>query len=124
MAIDFVLPESRIAEANAEGVWPNRLVIDYFDDDLAAAKNQFWNKDADAFDTRIKFWVDWDAPTAINPDRQRLRALRRADWVEALKLAAVGNIIYYLFLSGGIQAAGVPLARVLKIGRASGRERV
>ncbi|MBV8620191.1 MAG: DMT family transporter [Curvibacter sp.] len=47
------------------------------------------------------------------PDRQRLRALRRADWVEALKLAAVGNIIYYLFLSGGIQAAGVPLASVL-----------
>ena len=47
------------------------------------------------------------------PDRRRLAALRRADWVEALKLAAVGNIVYYLFLSAGIQAAGVPLASVL-----------
>jgi len=47
------------------------------------------------------------------PDRSRLAALRRADWVEAFKLAAVGNILYYLFLSAGIQAAGVPLASVL-----------
>lgn len=47
------------------------------------------------------------------PDRQRLAALRRADWLEAFKLALVGNIIYYLFLSAGIQAAGVPLASVL-----------
>lgn len=47
------------------------------------------------------------------PDRSRLAALRRADWVEAFKLAWVGNILYYLFLSAGIQAAGVPLASVL-----------
>lgn len=47
------------------------------------------------------------------PDRSRLAALRRADWMEAFKLAGVGNILYYLFLSAGIQAAGVPLASVL-----------
>lgn len=47
------------------------------------------------------------------PDRSRLAALRRADWVEAFKLSLVGNILYYLFLSAGIQAAGVPLASVL-----------
>jgi drug/metabolite transporter (DMT)-like permease len=47
------------------------------------------------------------------PDRVRLAALRRADWVEAFKLALVGNIIYYLFLSAAIQLAGVPLASVL-----------
>ena len=42
-------------------------------------------------------------------DRTRLRALTRADWVEALKLALVGNIVYYLFLSSAIQRAGAPL---------------
>lgn len=47
------------------------------------------------------------------PDRARLAALSRADWVEAFKLALVGNIVYYLFLSAGIQAAGVPLASVI-----------
>jgi len=47
------------------------------------------------------------------PDRARLSALSRADWVEAFKLTLVGNIVYYLFLSAGIQAAGVPLASVI-----------
>ena len=47
------------------------------------------------------------------PDRARLAVLRRQDWVEALKLSLVGNILYYLFLSAAIQAAGVPLASVL-----------
>src|SRR5437868_13904756 len=32
-------------------------------------------------------------------DRARLRQLARADWIEALKLALVGNIVYYLFLA-------------------------
>ncbi len=39
-------------------------------------------------------------------DRARLRQLTRADWLEALKLAAVGNIVYYLFLASSIQHAG------------------
>ena len=46
-------------------------------------------------------------------DRKRLAQLTRADWVEALKLAAVGNIVYYLFLAGSIQRAGGPLPTVI-----------
>jgi drug/metabolite transporter (DMT)-like permease len=46
-------------------------------------------------------------------DRRRLRALTRADWVEALKLALVGNIVYYLFLAGAIQRAGGPLPTMI-----------
>ena len=46
-------------------------------------------------------------------DRARLRQLSRADWVEALKLALVGNIVYYLFLASSIQRAGGPLPTML-----------
>jgi drug/metabolite transporter (DMT)-like permease len=46
-------------------------------------------------------------------DRQRLRELTRADWTEALKLAAVGNVIYYLFLASAIQRAGGPLPTMI-----------
>jgi drug/metabolite transporter (DMT)-like permease len=46
-------------------------------------------------------------------DRVRLATLTRADWVEALKLAAVGNIVYYLFLASSIQRAGGPLPTVI-----------
>ena len=42
-------------------------------------------------------------------DRARLRELSRADWLEALKLAAVGNLLYYLLLAAAIQRAGGPL---------------
>ncbi len=42
-------------------------------------------------------------------DRAHLRRLTRADWIEALKLALVGNVVYYLFLSSAIQRAGAPL---------------
>lgn len=42
-------------------------------------------------------------------DRAQLRQLTRADWTEALKLALVGNIVYYLFLASSIQRAGGPL---------------
>lgn len=31
-------------------------------------------------------------------DRRRLRGLTRADWLEALKLAAIGNLLYYTLL--------------------------
>lgn len=41
-------------------------------------------------------------------DRRRLSALNRADWLEALKLAAIGNLLYYFFLSSAIQQIGVP----------------
>jgi drug/metabolite transporter (DMT)-like permease len=46
-------------------------------------------------------------------DRKRLATLTRADWVEALKLAAVGNIVYYLFLASAIQRAGAPLPTMI-----------
>lgn len=46
-------------------------------------------------------------------DRARLRELTRSDWVEALKLAAVGNVVYYLFLASAIQRAGGPLPTMI-----------
>ncbi len=46
-------------------------------------------------------------------DRAHLRELTRADWLEALKLAAVGNVIYYLFLASAIQRAGAPLPTMI-----------
>jgi len=46
-------------------------------------------------------------------DCRALSRLSRADWVEALKLAAVGNVLYYLALSWAIQLAGVPLPTMI-----------
>jgi drug/metabolite transporter (DMT)-like permease len=46
-------------------------------------------------------------------DRGALRQLTRADWIEALKLALVGNIVYYLFLASSIQRAGGPLPTMI-----------
>ena len=46
-------------------------------------------------------------------DRDKLKALTRADWLEALKLALVGNIVYYLFLASSIQRAGGPLPTMI-----------
>lgn len=46
-------------------------------------------------------------------DRARLRELTRADWIEALKLAAVGNLLYYLLLASAIQHAGAPLPTMI-----------
>ena len=46
-------------------------------------------------------------------DREKLKQLSRADWAEALKLALVGNIVYYLFLASAIQRAGGPLPTMI-----------
>ncbi|MEO5732299.1 MAG: DMT family transporter [Rubrivivax sp.] len=46
-------------------------------------------------------------------DRAKLRQLSKADWTEALKLALVGNIVYYLFLASAIQRAGGPLPTMI-----------
>jgi drug/metabolite transporter (DMT)-like permease len=46
-------------------------------------------------------------------DRAHLRELTRADWIEALKLALVGNLLYYLFLAAAIQRAGGPLPTMI-----------
>jgi drug/metabolite transporter (DMT)-like permease len=42
-------------------------------------------------------------------DRARLRQFAASDWLEALKLSAIGNILYYLCLAAAIQRAGGPL---------------
>jgi drug/metabolite transporter (DMT)-like permease len=39
-------------------------------------------------------------------DRKALARFCRADWLEALRLAAIGNLLYYLCLSGAILRAG------------------
>lgn len=46
-------------------------------------------------------------------DRRRLCALTRADWLAALELAFIGNIVYYLLLAGAIQRAGGPLPTMI-----------
>lgn len=46
-------------------------------------------------------------------DRVALRQLARADWIEALKLSMVGNVLYYLCLSSAIQRAGAPLPTMI-----------
>ena len=46
-------------------------------------------------------------------DRTALRELSRADWVEALKLSTVGNLLYYLCLAAAIQRSGGPLPTMI-----------
>ena len=46
-------------------------------------------------------------------DRQRIAELTRADWLEAAKLALVGNLLYYLCLAAAIQRAGGPLPTMI-----------
>lgn len=46
-------------------------------------------------------------------DRRRLSQLTRADWLEALKLSTVGNVLYYLCLAAAIQRAGGPLPTMI-----------
>jgi drug/metabolite transporter (DMT)-like permease len=47
------------------------------------------------------------------PDLAALRSLTRVQWLEAVKLALVGNIAYYLFVAAAIQSSGVPLVSVI-----------
>lgn len=46
-------------------------------------------------------------------DRAALRRLARPDWIEALKLAAIGNLLYYVCLASAIQRAGAPLPTMI-----------
>jgi drug/metabolite transporter (DMT)-like permease len=46
-------------------------------------------------------------------DRRRLDELTRADWIEALKLSAIGNLLYYVCLAAAIQRAGGPLPTMI-----------
>lgn len=46
-------------------------------------------------------------------DRQRLKKLERRDWLEALKLAGIGNLLYYLCLASAIQRTGAPISTMI-----------
>jgi drug/metabolite transporter (DMT)-like permease len=46
-------------------------------------------------------------------DRHELRRLTRPDWLAALRLAAIGNVLYYLFLASAIQRAGGALPTMI-----------
>ena len=46
-------------------------------------------------------------------DRADIRRLSRTDWLAALKLAAIGNVLYYLFLASAIQRAGGALPTMI-----------
>lgn len=46
-------------------------------------------------------------------DRAALARLSRADWIEAAKLALVGNLIYYSTLASAIQLAGAPVPTLM-----------
>ncbi|ODV03927.1 MAG: hypothetical protein ABT20_14330 [Rubrivivax sp. SCN 70-15] len=46
-------------------------------------------------------------------DRRRIRGLARADWIDALKLSLIGNLLYYLLLAAAIQRAGGPLPTMI-----------
>lgn len=45
--------------------------------------------------------------------RRQLRRLRAADWVEALKLSLIGNLIYYACLASAIQRTGAPVSTMI-----------
>jgi drug/metabolite transporter (DMT)-like permease len=46
-------------------------------------------------------------------DRKELARLTRQDWGEAMKLSAVGNVLYYLCLASAIQRAGPTLSTMI-----------
>lgn len=46
-------------------------------------------------------------------DRRELWRLTRADWLDATALALIGNLVYYLCLSGAILHAGGPLPTMI-----------
>ena len=46
-------------------------------------------------------------------DRKRLLTLSKNDWIEALKLAAIGNLLYYFCLSSAIQKIGAPVSSMI-----------
>jgi len=52
------------------------VVFDQLGKDVGASLSQFWNKDTDAYDNRIRFYVDYDSPAA-RPREQRMRFVAR-----------------------------------------------
>ena len=52
-------------------------------------------------------------------DRRALAQLSRADWMEAAKLALIGNLLYYASLASAIQLAGAALPTLIIATRSS-----
>ncbi len=56
------------------------VIFQQIEDDLSAAKNPFWGAEADAYDERIRFWLDhdphFDGDEDTDGGRQRLRFVR------------------------------------------------
>ena len=46
-------------------------------------------------------------------DRARIAELTGDDWIEAFKLSAIGNLLYYLCLAAAIQRAGGPVPTMI-----------
>lgn len=46
-------------------------------------------------------------------DRRALAQLQRADWIEAFRLALIGNLLYYATLASAIQLVGGPLPTLI-----------
>ena len=46
-------------------------------------------------------------------DWKQLRALTKADWLSALELSLIGNLLYYSCLAAAIQIAGAPLPTMI-----------
>jgi drug/metabolite transporter (DMT)-like permease len=46
-------------------------------------------------------------------DRRGLSGLARSDWLEAMRLALIGNLAYYALLAAAIQQAGAPLPTMI-----------
>lgn len=46
-------------------------------------------------------------------DRDALARLTRRDWIEAAKLAVIGNLLYYTTLASAIQLAGAPVPALI-----------
>jgi drug/metabolite transporter (DMT)-like permease len=45
--------------------------------------------------------------------RRRLRQLSRRDWLTALRISTIGNLVYYLFLAAAIQRTGSPVSTII-----------
>ncbi|MFS2224154.1 DMT family transporter [Pantoea sp. B65] len=46
-------------------------------------------------------------------ERHRLRQLVASDWIEALRLTLVGNLLYYTCLASAIQRTGAPISTMI-----------
>ena len=45
--------------------------------------------------------------------RRRLKRLAREDWIEAIKLSLIGNLLYYACLASAIQRTGAPVSTMI-----------